>query len=436
MTLALYRNAHLVTPIDPGRPLAGPDQGRLRDYPAGALLCRAGQIAAVGEEAAVLRELQGAPPDLTVDCGGRCIIPGLVDPHTHLCFAQRREAEFALRLEGVPYLEILRRGGGILASVEAVRRASEAALLANTRQHARSALRFGTTSLEIKSGYGLDLDNELKMLRVIERLAGEGPFDVVATFLGAHAVPPEYRERPDRYVDLVLNTMLPAVAAQGIARYCDVFCETGVFTLEQSRRILEAAARHGLGIKIHADEVNDLGGAGLAAELRAVSADHLLAAAASHLQRMAAASVIAVLLPATAYSLRKGYARARRMIELGVPVALATDCNPGSSYCESMPFVFGLAVLKMDLTVAEALTAATLNAAYAIGLGARVGSLEPGKQADFLVLDGETPAIIAYHAGVSPVLEVVKRGETVFLAAPSDALTLPPEARKGNRSWN
>ncbi|OIP95031.1 MAG: imidazolonepropionase [Syntrophobacteraceae bacterium CG2_30_61_12] len=436
MSLVLYRNAHLATPIDPGRPLAGPDQGRILHQPAGALLCRAGTIAAVGEEAAVLRELQGAIPERTVDCGGRCLVPGFVDPHTHMCFAERREAEFGLRLEGLPYLEILRRGGGILASVQAVRPASEATLLENTRRHARSALRFGTTSLEVKSGYGLDLDTELKMLRVIERLSKDCPLDVVATFLGAHAIPPEYREIPDRYVDLVVDSMLPAVAAQGIARYCDVFCETGVFTLEQSRRILKAAARHGLGVKIHADEVNDLGGAGLAAELRAASAEHLLAAADSHLQRMAAAGVIAVLLPATAYSLRKDYARARRMIELGVPVALATDCNPGSSYCESMPFVFGLAVLQMGLSVAEALTAATLNAAYAIGLGDRVGSLEPGKQADFLVLDGKTPTILAYHAGVSPVIEVIKRGETVFWTPPPDTLTVPPEARKENRTWN
>jgi imidazolonepropionase len=271
----------------------------------------------------------------------------------------------------------------------------------------------GTTTIEIKSGYGLDTASELKMLAVIARVGSETPLDVVPTFLGAHAVPQEFRTDPEAFVSLVIQEMLPAVRDQGIARFCDIFCEEGVFNIEQSRRILLAARDMGLGIKIHADEVHDLGGAGLAAELRAVSAEHLLAAEDANLAAMAAAGTIAVLLPATAYSLRKPYARARQMIDGGLPVALASDCNPGSSYTESMPFVFGLAVLNMRLSPEEALSAATLNAAYAIGMAGAAGSLDKGKQADFLMLDGETPAMLAYHAGVSPITAVYKRGRRV-----------------------
>ena len=231
--------------------------------------------------------------------------------------------------------------------------------------------------------------------------------------MGAHAVPEAYRDNPEEFVAMVTEEMLPAVKEQGIAKYCDVFCEEGVFTLDQSRRILEAAGKTGLGVKIHADEVNDLGGGRLAAELGAASADHLLAVSDESIARLVSAGVVATLLPATAYSLRKPFARARFMIEQGLPVALATDCNPGSSYTESMPFVIGLAVMMMRLSPAEALTAATLNSAYAIGMAHRVGSLEIGKQADFLLLDGETPAMLAYHAGVSPVTDVYKLGNQV-----------------------
>ncbi len=252
------------------------------------------------------------------------------------------------------------------------------------------------------------------MLRVIERVGREATLDVVPTFLGAHAIPEEHRESPEDYVDHLIHNMIPAVSKQGIARFCDVFCEKNVFTVDQSRRILQAARETGLGLKIHADEVNDLGGAGLAAELRATSAEHLLAANEKNLRAMAERGVIGVLLPGTAYSLRKAYAPARKIMELGIPVAIATDCNPGSCYTESLPFIFGLAVLNMNLSVSEALVAATLNAAYAIGTAERVGSLDVGKSADFLLLDGESPAVLAYHAGVSPVMKVFKGGELVF----------------------
>jgi imidazolonepropionase len=414
MIRKLFTNAHIVTPYDSGVPLAGKRQGEVHHFERGALLCKDGMIEAVGNEDEIKASLVSRDVDLEVDCGGLCLIPGFVDPHTHMCFAKRREEEFTLRLEGKEYLDILRRGGGILSSVREVRAASEEELFSVTLQHAMSALQLGTTTLEIKSGYGLDTETELTMLRVIDRIGRETYLDVVPTFLGAHAVPEEYTQSPDTYADLVIREMIPAVSKQGIAQFCDVFCEKSVFSLDQSRRILQAAREAGLGLKIHADEVHDCGGAGLAAELKATSAEHLLAASDENLYAMAHKGVIGVLLPGTAYSLRKRYAPARKMVDVGVPLALATDCNPGSSYTESIPFIFGLAVLTMNLSISESLVAATLNAAYSVRMEKKVGSLDIGKFADFLILDGESPAILAYHAGVSPVVEVYKRGELMF----------------------
>jgi len=413
MLRKLFRNGRIFTPIDIGTPLARDRQGHVAHLPRGAICVSGGVIEAIGDEPEVLGNLGPRQVDEEVDCLGHCIIPGFIDCHTHMCFARRREEEFVQRLEGADYLDILRRGGGILSSVRAVRAASDQELLAMTRKHALSALASGTTTLEIKSGYGLDTDSELRMLRVIEQLRHEVAQDVVATFLGAHAVPGEFAGNPDGYVDLVIHEMIPAVAREGLARFCDVFCEQGVFDTGQSRRILEAARRSGLGLKIHADEVHDLGGAALAADLGVTSAEHLLRSSEMNILAMAQAGVTGVLLPVTAYSMRKDYAPARRMVELGLPLAIATDCNPGTGYTESMPFVFGLSVLNMRLSVWEALVAATLNAAYAVGLADRVGSLEPGKNADFLLLDGDSPAILAYHAGVSPVVRVYKQGEMV-----------------------
>jgi imidazolonepropionase len=297
--------------------------------------------------------------------------------------------------------------------VRDVRSAREGELLSATLKHARSALAMGTTTVEIKSGYGLDTETEMKMLRVIDRVRRETPLDVVSTFLGAHAVPEEYRGDPERYVDLLISEMIPTAVASGLARFCDVFCERGVFSVAQSRRILQAAGKLGMGLKVHADEVHDLGGARLAAELHAISAEHLLAASDQGLTAMAEAGVVAVLLPGTALCLRKPYARARAMIDMGVPLALATDCNPGSCYSESMPLSFALAVLNMNLSIDEALVASTLNAAYAIGMAPVLGSLDLGKQADFLLLEGRSATVLAYHTGVSSVAEVYKRGERV-----------------------
>ena len=420
MGLALFRHARICTPRDQGGVLAGQAQGAVLRWDRGAMLCRDGRIVTIGDETAILGAIGSARArdiETEVDCGGRCMIPGFVDPHTHLCFMTPREEEFHARLRGSDYLEILRGGGGILSSVAAVRSATEDDLFAVTRERALAALALGTTTVEVKTGYGLCTEAELKQLRVMQRLAGDTPLSVVPTFMGAHAVPLEANGSTERYVHQVVTEMLPAVCALPAAarpRFCDVFCEEGVFSPAHTRAILEAARGAGLRLKLHADELHDTGGASLAAALGAVSADHLLAASTAGLRRMTAAGVIAVLLPATAFTMRRTPARARAMVEMGLPVALATDCNPGSSFTLSMSFVFALAVLQMGLTVEEALTAATLNAAHAVGEGSRVGSLTPGKDADFLLLEGESPAILAFSPGVAPVQRVYKRGVQVF----------------------
>ncbi|MDR1377387.1 MAG: imidazolonepropionase [Synergistaceae bacterium] len=415
MTTKLFRHAHIYTPRRSRAPAAGPEQGRIDEWPDGALLVKDGRIIAVGAGGDVEKAIGKAIANLQDvkehDLEGAAVIPGFVDPHTHACFAAKREGEFSMRLAGKSYLDILKAGGGILSSVRSVRSASEEDLFRFSRRLLETTLHYGTTTIEIKSGYGLDTETELKILRTIGRLARETPQSVVPTFMGAHAVPEEYRSNPDGYVALLLNEMLPSV--QGFARFCDVFCEEGVFSVAQSRGILQKARELGMKLKIHADEVHDLGGASLAGEMRVTSAEHLLAASDEGIDALARGGVVAVLLPATAYSLKKSFARARTMIEKGVPVALATDLNPGSCFCESMPFVVSLAVMGMNLSPEEALVGATLNAAWALGLEEEVGSLETGKLADFIVLDGESPAVLAYVSGSRPIRSVWKAGEKV-----------------------
>ncbi len=412
MTLKLFRNARIYTPIDDGKPLAGNEMGYVAVTEEGALIVEEGYIASIGQEREILESLPFGEEVEEIDLEGRCIIPGFVDPHTHACFMGTREREFVMRLQGASYLDILKMGGGILSTVDKVRSASKEELYENTKEVVSRAAKSGITTIEIKSGYGLSLEHEIKMLEVIGQLNGNS-LDVVPTFMGAHAIPMEYKDNPKAYVELVIDEMIPYVAKRNLAKYCDVFCEEGVFSVEDARRILQAARGYGLGLKLHADEVYDLGGAKLAAELKVDSAEHLLAASDEGLRAMAQNGILAVLLPATAFSLRKPFARARRMMELGVPVALATDCNPGSCYCESMEMVYRLAVLGMGLSMEEALTASTLNAAYAIGMARQVGSLQRGKKADFVVLEGETPGIMAYHLGATNVKEVYKMGKKI-----------------------
>ena len=337
-----------------------------------------------------------------------------MDAHTHLAFAGTRHEEFSARLEGATYEEIAARGGGILSTVRATRAAAREDLLVGIRERLDRMLLQGTTTCEAKSGYGLSLESELSLLDVLAEAAGDHPVTVQGTLLGAHAVPPEFRDRRSDYVRLVADRMVPAAAAAGFARYCDVFCERSAFTVEEARAILLAGKAHGLAPRLHADQLSDFGGAALAAEIGAASADHLDFAGDEGVRAMAAAGVCAGLLPGASFCLRsERQAPARRLIEAGVPVFLATDLNPGTSYTESMPTMITLGCLLLDMTVEEAISAATLNAAHSLGLASEIGALLPGRRADFAVLDVPHYAHTVYHFGVNHVSTVVKDGRLV-----------------------
>lgn len=384
----------------------------------GAVVIEAGTITRVGPTGPILDELRAAGADLStyevLDAAGKAVLPGFVDSHTHLVFAGDRSEEYGWRLQGVSYMDILQRGGGILTTVRATRAASCEELVALGQRRLDSMLAFGVTTVEGKSGYGLDRATEIRQLEAMGDLDRTHPVDVVPTFMGAHAVPPEYKGRADAFIDFLIKDVLPEVAGRGLAEFCDVFCEQGVFSIEQSRRLLTAAARAGLKPKLHADEIVPLGGAELAAEVGAVSADHLLHASDEGIRRMADAGVVATLLPATAFSLREPYARGRAMIDAGGAVALATDFNPGSCFSESIPLVAALAAIHLQLSAEEIVTGLTLNGAAALGRADRIGSIEPGKQGDLVVLEHPSYRFIPYHLGVSTVETVVKRGTVVF----------------------
>jgi imidazolonepropionase len=355
----------------------------------------------------------GMPADAEcVDAGGRCLLPGFVDSHTHFIFGGLRAEEFSWRLKGESYMSIMRRGGGIVSTVEATRKMSPEEMMAQASHALHRMERMGITTVEGKSGYGLNRDTELLQLDTMRRLNGrdDRSVDVVPTFLGAHAVPKEYAGRTDDYVDFLIEEILPVVAERHLAEFCDVFCEDGVFSIEQSRRLLKAAQAAGLRLKIHADEIVSLGGAELAAELNAVSADHLLHVSDEGIRALAERNVVATLLPLTAFALRGNYADARKMMEMGCAVALATDHNPGSCYSGSIPLTFALACIYMGMTVEEAITALTLNGAAALGRADRIGSIEVGKQADFVLLDSDDYHILPYYIGMNCVAATVKCG--------------------------
>jgi len=342
----------------------------------------------------------------TIDATGKVVMPGFVDSHTHLVFAGSREFELDMKLKGFSYMDILKKGGGIFYTVDKTRKASTDSLLKQSISRLDTMLLHGTTTCEAKSGYGLDTETEMKILKVQKQLQKTHMIDIVSTFLGAHAIPKELES--DDYVDLVIDKMLPKT--KGLAQFCDVFCEKGVFTVEQSQRILEAGKQYGLVPKIHADEIVDTGGAGLAASVDAVSADHLLMSSDEGLKAMARSSVIGVLLPGTPFSLMmKDYSDARKMIDFGVPVALATDLNP-NCWTENMQFIIQLACLNMKMTPAEAITAATFNSACALGLNDTIGSLESKKQADIIILNCPSYMFIPYHFGINLVEMVIKNG--------------------------
>jgi len=391
--------------------LRGTAQRTLHLEEGGVVRCEGRDIVFVGPRSEHDRRFPA--PETALDAAGGTVVPGFVDPHTHLPFAGYRENEFDRRLGGESYAEIAAAGGGIVATVAATRRASEEQLLALALERLDRQLLWGTTTTEAKSGYGLDRDGELKQLRVLRQAAERHPVEIAATAMPGHEVPPEWRADPDGYVDHVVTGIYPAIAAAGLAEGVDVFCEKGVFSPQQTRRLLADAPGYGWKIHLHADELSDLGGAALAAELGALSASHLLHASDIGIAALAAAEVVAVVLPGVSFFLRDRYAPVRALVDAGVPVAIATDCNPGSSHTESLPAIMALACLGAGLTSEEALVAATLNAAAALGRADRVGSIEAGKQADLVVLDAPSTKHLVYHFGVNLVRHVVKAGRVV-----------------------
>jgi imidazolonepropionase len=384
MHIAILDIGQLVTLAGSVRPRVGRELGELAIIDDAAMFIRDGRITEVGSYADLRTRI---PQDaVVVDAECRCVTPGFVDAHTHLVFAGNRAAEFEQRIAGATYQEIAAAGGGILRTVALTRAASEDDLLAAARRHRDWMLRTGTTTMEAKSGYGLDRDTELKMLRVIRSLNGEGPTQMVSTLLAAHTVPPEFKDRREDYVQFIAEELIPEVAKSGLARYCDAFCDDHAFTVNETRTVLAAAKQHGLGLRIHAEQFRPGTGAVLATELGAATADHLETITEETLLALRDAQVQPVLLPGSVFALsRRNYPPARKMIELGLGIVLATDFNPGSSPAPSMPFMLSLASLEMRLSPAEALSAATINAAWSLGLGSSIGSLESGKQADFLI---------------------------------------------------
>ncbi|MFC2172249.1 imidazolonepropionase [Acidobacteriota bacterium] len=374
-----------------------------------------GRLVAVGPEDQVSGTLRLRPDGVRINAAGRTVLPGFVDSHTHLAFGGTREDEFNRILQGESYLDIAASGGGIIRTVLSTRKAGFDELYAISKIFLDKMLRHGTTTAEAKSGYGLDLDTEIRQLEVIRALDTSHPVELVPTFLGAHIIAPEYRDDREGYISLLTKRMIPEVASRGLAKFCDVFCEEGVYTVEESRAILECGASYGLRSKIHADEFTDQGGAELAAELNAVSADHLSFISEKGLREMARAGVTAILLPSTTFFLRKdNYAPARKMMEAGVPVAVATDFNPGSSMTYSMQAILWLACLKLGMTIDEAITASTINAAYAVGKSSVVGSIEADKQADLVIFDIPNRFHLVYQWGTNHIGMVIKQGKVVY----------------------
>ncbi|MGH9605253.1 MAG: imidazolonepropionase [Terracidiphilus sp.] len=411
-SLAVVNIGQLATLAGPGRARVGAELGELGLIHDAALLIEDGRIV----EAAPYSQIKSKIPRdaIVVDAQGCCVTPGFVDAHTHLVFAGNRAAEFEQRIAGASYQEIAAAGGGILNTVRATRAASEEELLAESRRHRDWMLRTGTTTAEAKSGYGLERATELRMLRTMARLDGEGPMRIVPTLLAAHTIPPEFAGRRGDYVGWVADELIPEVAALKLARFCDVFCDEHAFTVEESRTVLKAARKHGLGLRVHAEQFRPGTGAALAAELGAETADHLETATVETLDVLRAAGVQPVLLPGSVFALaRTAYPPARAMVERGLAIVLASDFNPGSSPIASMPFIVSLACLQMALTQAEALTAVTVNAAWSLGLGHCTGSLENGKQADFLIHEFADYREIAYWVAAAALPRVFVGGREV-----------------------
>lgn len=353
---------------------------------------------------------------IIIDGKGKTVTPGLIDSHTHLVHGGSRENELDMKLKGVPYLDILAAGGGIHSTVKATKKASFQELYDKAEKSLNIMLGYGVTTVEAKSGYGIeDFDTELKQLEVAKELNKDHPVDIISTFMGAHAIPEKYKENPEEFVDIIIEKMIPKVSEKKLAKFCDVFCEEGVFTIDQSRRILLAGREHGMEPKLHADEIKPLGGAELAAEISCVSADHLIAASDTGIKAMAEKNIIGNLLPGTSFNLQTGsFARARKMVEEGVPIALSTDYNPGSCPTENLQLIMSFGALLMKLTPEEIITAVTINGACSLGVEEKVGSLEVGKQGDIVIFDSPNLEYILYHFGINHTEKVIKNGKLVY----------------------
>ncbi len=408
MKKLLVKNIGLLATPEGKSAHCGEEQGRIKFLKDAWVLMEDGVIASVGSGA-----VPAADGAEIVDAGGNLVTPGLVDAHTHLIFGGWRQNELGLKLHGASYLDIQNAGGGIQSTTNATRRATEQELADKAEKALNEMLRFGSTTVEAKSGYGLATEHELKALQVIKDLDGRHPIDLVATFMGAHLVPAEYKANREEYVRLVCEEMIPRVKEQGIAKFCDVFCEADTFTVEESRQVLEAGLKYGLRPKIHADEIEAIGGSQLAGEIGAISAEHLIVCPPEGIESMAKGGVIACLLPATSFNLGAVFAPARAMVSAGVPVAMATDFNPGSCPCLNMQFVINLGCLKYRLTPEEVLTAVTLNGAAAIDMADTVGSVEAGKLGDLVIWDAPDLDYICYRVGSNLVRTVIKRGRIV-----------------------
>lgn len=393
------------------KPQRGKDFGDLGVIEGGAVAVSEGKIVAVGSAESVLNSVDCRCAKV-VDAKGRLVAPGLVDPHTHVVHYGSREKEYGMRLAGTPYIDILKAGGGIINSVKSLRQAPVASLIAQTKVSLRRMLAFGVTTVEAKSGYGLDTESEVKMLQAVQVLNCLQPVELVPTFMGAHAIPAEYQGDSDGFVRLIIEEMLPRV--KNLAKFCDVFCEDHVFTVPQTRAILAAARDQGLLLKLHADELAPTGGAQLAVEMGAVSADHLLCTDEEGIAALAASDTVAILLPGTSFNLMSHYAPAKEMLAAGVAIALSTDYNPGSCPTENIQLIMALGCLKLGLSPAQALAAVTINAAHALRLGDRIGSLEVGKQADLVIFDAADEAYLPYHFGINHTWQVIKHGRIVY----------------------
>jgi len=392
----------------------GEDMSELNIIENGAVVIENGLIKDVDKQEIILKKYD-RNEHFIIDAGGNSVIPGFIDSHTHFIFGGYREEEFSWRLRGDSYMEIMNRGGGIVSTVESTKKASLEELIISGKKRLDSMLKLGVTTVEGKSGYGLDLDTEIKQLRAMKEIKKSHSIDVVVTFLGPHAVPKDYKGRENEFIDFQIEKVLPKVVEENLAEFADIFCEKGVFDIEQSRKFLKRAKDMGLKLKIHADEIVQLGGAELAAELEAVSADHLLQVSDQGIEDMISGKVISTLLPTTAFCLKEKYAGGRKMIDKGAAVALATDLNPGSSFTNSTPLLISLAALYMNLSPEEILTALTINGAAAVDRAGVVGSIDPGKKADILILDYPSYKFLPYHVGVNIVKTVIKDGKIILI---------------------